>query len=583
MAHGYAGMAEFAFLQMGLTWVIGCIILFAGAYLMGSTKGGRAAAKYTAIMTWIFLVGFAAIAAFAFFTGDAQRFLQDFSYAVIIEMLLLSLGCVWIMWFMATQYSRGRIAIDERFGSKENYLRAKEAAKRASRGDFQQVAQTGVAAAPAGEAVPMPGTEAAAVVADVPAAPPAQVIDPVTGQPIPTQTTIDPITGQVVPAQAAAPIASAVDPVTGMPVAPIMLDPVTGQAVAAPAVDASAQTPVLDPVTGMPTVDPAAAATVQAPVQAVPVLDPVTGQPVPQAPAPVIDPATGQVIPAQAPSAPEAPAVSTIDPVTGQVVPAQETPIQATALDPATGQPVSAAPTAEAVAEVPAPVVDPAVQAAAAPAVEPTLGAEPAQPVDAAAQTSGQEMVTPLPLGPSAPNVMPESNEQWLQQLESAALEPHASESPTSATAAPASDTFAPAPAPAAAPHDPFAPSPATDPYTGQPLPAAAPAHDPFAPAPAIDPYTGQPIQPLVQGAPPAYPVAPAIDPYTGQPLPAAAPVHDPFAPAPAVDPYTGQPIPQAPPQFDPFVQPPVPPQPQQPPYGGGYPPPAAPGAPYGY
>ena len=39
MAHGYAGMASFVSLQMGLVWVVGCIILFSGAYLIGAKKG----------------------------------------------------------------------------------------------------------------------------------------------------------------------------------------------------------------------------------------------------------------------------------------------------------------------------------------------------------------------------------------------------------------------------------------------------------------------------------------------------------------------------------------------------------------
>ena len=414
MAHGYAGMANFVFLQMGLTWVIGCTILFAGAYLMGSMRGGRAAAKYTAIMTWMFLLGFAGIIAFAYFTGEAQPFLQNYGYAVIIEMMLLSLGCVWIMWFMATQYSRGRIAIDERFGSKDNYLRAKEAAKRASSGGMLQ---------------------------------------------------------------------------EGMPIE-------------------VAHVPVEE---AMPALDAGVATVVDAPMP-----------------------------------------MQTIDPVTGQVIP-----------------------------EVPA-----------------------APPVSTVPQTTGGEMVTPLPLGPSAPNVMPESNEQWLQQLDPAA------ESARQPSLAP--DTFAPAPA--ANSMHPLQHPPAIDPYTGQPLQQAAPAapaHDPFggqpmhqqpAPAPhdpfghqqahppaapAIDPYTGQPMQSFAQQAAPA---APAIDPYTGQPMhqqpapPAPAPhdpfghpqahapappAHDPFAPTPAVDPYTGQPIQPPPPPYQPPAAPHQP-QPPQPPYGGG-------------
>ncbi|MCL2379933.1 MAG: hypothetical protein FWC81_04025 [Coriobacteriia bacterium] len=134
--YGYAEMMGFFFIQVGLVWVVGCTLLLAGAYLAGSRKGGRAAAKYTALMTWIFLLGMLAIVGISFFTQDIQRFIEIYNYSILVEMVLLAMGCVWIMWFMATQYARGRIAIDERFGSKENYLRAKEAAKRAANGEI---------------------------------------------------------------------------------------------------------------------------------------------------------------------------------------------------------------------------------------------------------------------------------------------------------------------------------------------------------------------------------------------------------------------------------------------------------------
>ncbi|MCL2679922.1 MAG: hypothetical protein FWF11_00370 [Coriobacteriia bacterium] len=136
MTQGFAGMASFHFILIGFVWVVGCAILFAGAYLVGARNGGRAAAKYTVLMTWIFLGGIIVIAAYAFISQEIQGFIETYNYSILIELVLLAMGCVWIMWFMATQYARGRIAIDERFGSKENYLLAKEAAKRAARGEI---------------------------------------------------------------------------------------------------------------------------------------------------------------------------------------------------------------------------------------------------------------------------------------------------------------------------------------------------------------------------------------------------------------------------------------------------------------
>ena len=598
MAHGYAGMASFVSLQMGLVWVIGCILLFVGAYLIGSKKGGRAAAKYTAAITLFFLVGFASIVGYAYFTGEAQLFLETYTPAVVIEMMILALGCVWIMWFMATQYSRGRIAIDERFGSKENYLRAKEAAKRASAGgglapqDMQTVptmleagtqmdtfGQVNEQAMPVG----VPGADG--TVAPIPAAAPAVAGVAGAGHPDTTNTNvmpvIDPTTG--LPQQQAVPTT---DPATGLPTAvpgqapaPVaaVLDPQTGQALAQPPAQPAAA-PAIDPATGLP----------QQPQQVAPAPDQqpvpsaVPGQPAvpaamqatapPPAAAPAIDPATGlpqQAAPATMQAA--APAAPAIDPYTGQAIPNQP--------------PAQAAPAVPAAMQATAP---PPAAAPAAPAIDPYTG----QVIHPQPEAPTPDMVTPLPLGPSAPSVMPDSNEQWLQQLEPAAVPP-----------AGMGDQAA------MAPFDPFAPSaPAIDPYTGQqtfaqPLPPQGmgmPGQPGMPPAPAVDPYTGQqtfaPEQafgqpgfaspavggqadPFAQQLPPqgmgmpgqpGMPPAPAVDPYTGHPIsaPGQAYGHAPAAPAPDA-------------AFNPYGQPPqMPPQPSHPGYGQA--PPPAPG-PYGY
>ena len=469
MAHGYTGMASFVSLQMGLVWVIGCVILFTGAYIVGATKGGRAAAKYTALTTWFFLIGFVAIVSYAYVIGEARRFLEDYPYTVAIEMFLLALGCVWIMWFMATQYSRGRIAIDERFGSKENYLRAKEAAKNASKSTLQQSAGLD-AAAPA-------ATDAATFAAGAEAIPAADMTN----------------------------VMPAVDPNTGLAAHPTN----------------AAAAPTIDPTTGAPMM-----------------IDPQTGQPMP---------------------APQAAAA----PVPGGVAP------QAPALDPATGMPFNpaASPALAAVPPVDLYAVHNAAVGSGQLAGIPDFAAPGAVPQAGPEASSSADMFAPLPLGPSAPNVMPESNEQWLQQL---------APSPNEA------QPFAQAPGQAAQAQPMAGHSPAIDPYTGQPMAQGMPASAPQ--AGQFDPFAqaGQ-----VPGAPQT---APAIDPFTGQavaqtppPAPAAQGAFDPFAQAPgqvaqaqpmaghppAIDPYTGQPMAQG--------------MPASAPQAGQVPPPAAPGNPYGY
>ena len=541
MAHGYAGMASFVALQMGLVWVIGCILLFVGAYLIGSKKGGRAAAKYTAVVTLFFLIGFASIVGYAYFTGEAQLFLETYTPAVVIEMMILALGCVWIMWFMATQYSRGRIAIDERFGSKENYLRAKEAAKRASAGGgLVQDMQAAPAMLEPGAQVDTFGQVTEQTVpAGIPGAD--GTVTPISGAPATgvaasdahtnAMPAIDPATG--LPQQAAPAAAPAIDPATGLPTAapaaqtaaPAAIDPATGQPAAAP---------TIDPTTGLPQ---------QAVPAAAPIIDPATGLPQQAAPAaaPAIDPATG--LPTAAPAAPAA--APAVDPYTGQPIPAP-----ASAAMP--GQPPAPAAPAPAVAQPAAPQAVPAVDPYTGQPIPAPVQAMPQQP-----EASSSDMVTPLPLGPSAPSVMPDSNEQWLQQLEPAAVT-----SPGMGDQAAVSSL------------DPFAPpAPAVDPYTGQPTFApdqgfgqpgfAAPAPgqaygqpDPFAQQPGM----GMPTQQPGMGMPPA----PAVDPYTGQPT---------FAPGQA---YGQAPAPAPDAAFNPYGHPPA--HPPQPGYGQAPPP-----GPYGY
>jgi len=437
------------------------------------------------------------------------------------------------MWFMATQYSRGRIAIDERFGSKENYLRAKEAAKRASANGGLMTQDMQAAPAMPEQAVPMDAygqlqPDGQAAVAGIPGAdggvapiPAASLVDLASaGQLDATATNvmpaIDPATG--LPVQQAAPVAPAVP--AAATVASV-IDPHTGQPMA----------PVIDPMTGLPAQQAAPVAPVV----------PAAAQAMPEAMPQQLQQAQQAVAPAPAPAAP---------------VPVAPAPVA----DPYAAQAVPGAPPAQ-----PAPVVPPAP----APAIDPYTGqpmSVPGQAAPQVAEAPAPEMVTPLPLGPSAPNVMPDSNEQWLQQLGPAAVPPagmgeQAAVAPFDPFAQPMG---APAPAPAA---------PAIDPYTGQPTfapPAFAGQPDPYAQAMGVQ---APPAGMGMPGAP--APAAPAIDPYTGHPIPAPGQAfgHPPAAAAPAPDAA-----------FNPCGQPPAhSPQPQMPPQlGYGQAPPPAPG-PYGY
>ena len=471
MATGYAGMADFVSLQMGLIWVVGCVLLYVGTYLVGSKKGGRAAAKYTATVTWFFLVGLVGIIGFAFFIREASVFFESYPYTVIVEMLLLALGCVWIMWFMATQYSRGRIAIDERFGSKENYLRAKEAAKRASRNpELLNMSQQDVPV-DLGAAVP---ANAVGVVAD------GGIGDPLTG--IAQQ---DPNMPGAMNAhnQAMNPAGVPAGDYQGTNVMQTV-DPLTGQALpgqAAPAVDAFGQPAVPAPVA-----------------------------PAPQTP--VIDPATGQVLPPQSVATPMQAQAPAVDPLTGQALPGQAAP----AVD-AFGQPAVPAPVA------PAPQAQTPVMSEQAFADQGQFAAVPdfmSQAMNPQAPPM-QEVVNPIPLGASAPQSAAfDSNDQWLQQLSPAAVDPAGTDMSS------------------------VVPAGSFDPFAAQGMPPQVPAQGfppPPAPAPGFDPFAAAPPAPPMPPMP-QVPMAPAVDAF-GQPVPPPA---APYVPSMPPQPGYGQAPPPA-------------------------------------
>lgn len=143
MNYGYLGMSTMLFLQLGFVWVTLCALAYTGAFLIGPRKGGHTALKYTNLLTIVFIAGLAAIAGVGYLSGDLERFLVSWGIAPLLEMSILAFGWVGVMWFMAVQYGRGRIALDERFGSVERRRAAMQAAKEAQQRVYAQALQDG--------------------------------------------------------------------------------------------------------------------------------------------------------------------------------------------------------------------------------------------------------------------------------------------------------------------------------------------------------------------------------------------------------------------------------------------------------
>jgi hypothetical protein len=136
--YGYGDMAKYLFLQLGVIWVLGCGFGFCGAFMVGKSRGGRAAERFVRVTMIVFWVGIAGIVGYSLISGELIRFLRTYGFGPIIEMLLLAAGDIFIMWFMGKQYANSRIAIDEKFGSKEAFDAAKAEAKRAGQEAYEK-------------------------------------------------------------------------------------------------------------------------------------------------------------------------------------------------------------------------------------------------------------------------------------------------------------------------------------------------------------------------------------------------------------------------------------------------------------
>lgn len=143
MYFGFESMSEFSFLTIGFIVVSVGSMGYVVAFILGATRSGRAALKFTHLWTGVFLVALLVTVVFAIIDQQWALFFKVYGIGPMLEMGVLAFGWGIIMWFMALQYSIGRITLDEKFGGSKMRRRAAiEQAKQAQQ-EAYKVAQTG--------------------------------------------------------------------------------------------------------------------------------------------------------------------------------------------------------------------------------------------------------------------------------------------------------------------------------------------------------------------------------------------------------------------------------------------------------
>lgn len=105
MLFGYERMWVFTFLPAGFIIVMAGSVAYALIYAVGAVGGWRAARRYLRICTFALLAALAGDAMYAIVSGQLARFLDRYSLAPLLEMIVLAFMFVASMWIMAVSYT----------------------------------------------------------------------------------------------------------------------------------------------------------------------------------------------------------------------------------------------------------------------------------------------------------------------------------------------------------------------------------------------------------------------------------------------------------------------------------------------
>jgi hypothetical protein len=101
---GLMRISEYPFVPLGTTIVLLWSVLLGLVYAVGSVKGGHAALRYFRVVVWIGAGALVITWAWALATGQWQRFLGEFGWQSMLEMLLGAGLLLFVMVWMGMTY-----------------------------------------------------------------------------------------------------------------------------------------------------------------------------------------------------------------------------------------------------------------------------------------------------------------------------------------------------------------------------------------------------------------------------------------------------------------------------------------------
>lgn len=107
MYFGLLPLSAYPFLLVGF-WIVMIVALaLCLVYVVGSTRGKRAAQMWTDACVGTFLLGSMADVVWAVFSGQWRSFMLQFGLGPLSDMVMLAVFLIGIMWFMAIRYTQG--------------------------------------------------------------------------------------------------------------------------------------------------------------------------------------------------------------------------------------------------------------------------------------------------------------------------------------------------------------------------------------------------------------------------------------------------------------------------------------------
>lgn len=107
MNYGLGSLANYRFLLFGF-WVVMSVGLgLCLVYVVGATRGKRAAQLWVNACVATLALGGMATVSWAVASGEWQRFMLTFGFGPLAEMLMLAALFLGTVWFMALRYTQG--------------------------------------------------------------------------------------------------------------------------------------------------------------------------------------------------------------------------------------------------------------------------------------------------------------------------------------------------------------------------------------------------------------------------------------------------------------------------------------------